>query len=409
MDRPSGHRHAWAAGIAGFLASLLTSAVLGAPSVEALQHDSAEYARLAVALLESGRLLTSDGVPEVVRTPGYPAFLALHFALFGPKLWPVFTSHALLHGGAAVLVLRLARHLGFDARWALGLGFAFALYPYALHGASRILTEALTTLLVISATTLLVEKAPSRALGAGVVGGLTALVRPSFSLLPIAWAVFLAVRGERRAAALSLAGALVLMLPWAVRTSVAVGAPAGLTAGGAGHNLHIAAFEYRDLSNGLPPTTDYRGPAFEQSDARARAEVEVPSGTAAFQRALDQARLRRALDEIAEHPGLYLRSTALRIIKIWVSQSAPGLPNWAGHLSALVGLVILGLGIAGAVELWPWSRAWTLVLLPALYLVALHAPLHAEARYTLPARPALLLAAGALLRSRKDTLLVLRA
>jgi len=398
VGRPSGHPQVWTVGLAGFLASLLTSTLLGAASVEALRRDPAEYAKLAATLLETGRLLNADGVPEVVRTPAYPAFLALHFALFGPKLTPVFVSHALLHGGAAMLVARIARRLHFDSRWAMGLGLAFALYPYALHGTSRILTEPLTTFLVLSATSCLIEKGWRRSFGAGALGGLAALVRPSFSLLTVAWTLFLAVRSERRAAGLVLLGAGLIMLPWALRTSLVVGAPAGLTAGGLGHNLHIAAFEYRDLSDGIPPTTDYQGPEFEESDARARAKVQVPPDTAAFQRALDQARLRRGLKEIGAHPGLYVRSTALRVVKLWVSQSAPGLPRWAGHLSAIVGLLFLGLGVAGAVALWPWSRAWTLVLVPALYLVALHAPLHAEARYTLPARPALLLATGALLQ-----------
>lgn len=371
---------------------------LGADAVAGLRHDPAEYARLAFSLLETGRLLNADGVPEVIRTPGYPVFLGLHFGVFGPRLGPVWVSHGLLHAGSALLVLHLARQLRMPEGWALGLGFSFAFYPYALHGGARLLTEPLTSFLLLGASSLLLSKSSERALGAGALVGLCALVRPSFSLLPFAWAAVLLWRAERRRTTLFLSGALLLMLPWSLRTTLAVGAPAGLTAGGVGHNLHIASFEYRDLSRGIPATTDYQGPAFEESDARARAEVQLPSDSARFQRALDQARLTRALDEIAEHPGLYVRSTVLRIVKLWVSQSAPGLPAWAGRLSALFCIVFLGLGVAGAVSLWPWSRDWALVLMPALYLTLLHAPLHAEARYTLPARASLLLAAGALLQ-----------
>jgi 4-amino-4-deoxy-L-arabinose transferase-like glycosyltransferase len=388
------------------VSAFAAAALLGAPSPEALARDAAGYDALGWSLASGRGFVGPSGYPEVLRTPGYPAFLGALYVVFGHRLGPVWAAHAVAHAVTAVLVMALARRLRpGDRALAAVAGIAWAVYPFALHGASRVLTETLATTGLTAVTFLLVEAEARGGRGrwalAGGLAGALALVRPALVSYPpfvLALAGLAAARGGRRRvghAALFALAALVVAAPWAARTSRIVGRPVLLGAGGLGNNLHIAAWEYRDLSSGIPPTTDYQGQAgFHENEARVARMVEAPRFSPAWVLETDRARLDLAVQEIRSHPWLYVRSTLLRIPKLWVSQHLPGMPRWAGRLVALACLVLLGLGVAGALRLRPWSFEHALLVSGAIYLGLVHAPLHAEARYTLPARPVLVLLAA---------------
>ena len=284
------------------------------------------------------------------------------------------------------------------AAWASAAAFAFAGYPFALHGGSRLLTEPLTTFLLLVATTFVLRGQPRKWwwLGAGLVLGLTALVRPTFVFLPFIVAAVGVWRPQTRYVAMGLlAAAVAVMAPWAVRTSVLVGKPSLLGGGGLGNSLHIAAWEYRDLSNGLPRTTDFEQPGFLINEREAIGSAQSERYSPRWQREVDEARVRLAVEQVRAHPWLYVRASLIRSIKLWVSQYIRGLPVWAGHVSMLICIVLLCLGIIGGVRLRPWTQAQVLVATPLLYVWLLHIPLHAEARYTLPVRPQLIIFAVA--------------
>jgi hypothetical protein len=81
--------------------------------------------------------------------------------------------------------------------------------------------------------------------------------------------------------------------------------------------------------------------------------------------------------------------------RLWISTSHAQLPGWVGATAAVACLAYLGAALAGLWILRDRLRAlaaWW--VLPVLLTLA-YAALHAEARYTLPARSSLLLLAGA--------------
>lgn len=419
-----GHRAEAAAIALAFGSALAVHFLLGAPNPAALQRDAAGYDALAVSLATGRGYVSAAGHVEVLRTPGYPAFLALHYAAFGHRLAPIWVSHAVLHAATTFLMAPMARallrteassaQLTEDPRLPRAAMLSFALYPFALHAGSRILTESLATFLLVLVSVFSLRR--SWALS-GLAAGALALVRPVFVLFPFALALVVALERRHRAlpqgrirdaigpAAWVVGPALVLMLPWAIRTSIIVGQPVLLGAAGVGNNLHIAAWEYRDLSSGIPSTTDFSQPGFWQNDGAALAASDAQKDSPRWVVEVDRARLQLAIEEIRSHPLLYLRACALRVVKLWTSQHLPRLPSWMGGVAAAACLALLGLGLGGALILR--KRGWDLVFFAAgpLYLWLMHIPLHAEARYTIPARPHLvLLAVVALAWTFRNTL-----
>src|SRR6202453_4904615 len=116
-----------------------------------IQGDSLLYGDVAVNWLTHGTYGHSVGHPSglttveptLVRLPGYPAFLALIFALFGTANYrAVVYIQALIDLGTCLLISRLARKLSGPsaARFALLLA---ALCPFTANYVAFPLTETL--------------------------------------------------------------------------------------------------------------------------------------------------------------------------------------------------------------------------------------------------------------------------
>jgi hypothetical protein len=88
---------------AGALAVLLTN-----PHV-VVQVDSASYLRPALALLDHAHFLRSSAVhePEFVRTPGYPAFIALVYLVFGASHAALLLAQVVVSTLTVLVVWRL--------------------------------------------------------------------------------------------------------------------------------------------------------------------------------------------------------------------------------------------------------------------------------------------------------------
>jgi 4-amino-4-deoxy-L-arabinose transferase-like glycosyltransferase len=76
--------------------------------------DSASYKGPAQALLELGRFLNApeaSAPPEISRTPGYPAFIATCYSLFGMRDAPVLIMQAILSGLIPLLIYSMTNKL----------------------------------------------------------------------------------------------------------------------------------------------------------------------------------------------------------------------------------------------------------------------------------------------------------
>ncbi len=258
-----------------------------------VQGDAIEYHLLARALTEDSRFAFDAADPvaqrrtvlwevEPLRTPGYPAFVAVAYALAGPRPGlPI--ALGLLLDAAVCLVLATALRGALGVRGAGLAALAYALHPGAALFSNLLYREALFTFLAVVGFVVLdgaigaaaARRAAGRAAAAGLLFGLATLVRPVLQFFPFAVALFLlVVPGRRwgRAAALTLvfAAAFALpLLPWVLRNDARHGHAALSTSGA----FNLAAL-YAAPAAGEPP-----GAVLAGAEAAARRDG-VPLRTA---------------------------------------------------------------------------------------------------------------------------------
>src|SRR5262249_29119045 len=161
-------------------------------------------------------------VPEAIRTPGYPAFVATLDVMFGESHLAIAIAQALLFAIVCLLVQAIARRIASE-RVALAAGLATASYPPLPYFGALVLTEMLTTFFLMAGLALWLRaiRRDSTAgfVGAGLLFAATALTRPAFQFLPLFLAsALLLVRANRtprwRASIVMLTAFLVAVLPW---------------------------------------------------------------------------------------------------------------------------------------------------------------------------------------------------
>ncbi len=192
--------------------------------------DSEGYLRLAESLRTLGQFRATESL-ETVRTPGYPAFLAVLQAVSGQSIGFVVLVQFGLTLLTAVLIYLCAFRLG-GAQPAIASVWIYALNPNSLFWAFTLLTETLFAFgLTLSLYLFLLAVGDSRLrwlLGSGLVLGLSTLVRPiGIYLIPL-WALasFLILRRRiplRQAARSSLLLFVIAALPvvsWMARNQL---------------------------------------------------------------------------------------------------------------------------------------------------------------------------------------------
>ncbi len=177
------------------------------------------------------------GVPTSFRAPGYPAFLALVYAVWGIGVHRFFAARlaqVLLGATLAPMTWALARRLGFGERAACWAAIAIAVFPllivYPLALASENLFVPLLTLAMVLILRAGEEEQARDHLLAGLVFGLAALTRSIVTaFVPLAalwtwWGSGDRRRGFRNGAIL-IACFLLVTGPWAVRNTILHGRP----------------------------------------------------------------------------------------------------------------------------------------------------------------------------------------
>jgi hypothetical protein len=220
------------------------------PPVEDAQYYDTLARRLAVGA--GYTWLWPDGtVTYAAHYPvGYPAILAVLYAIFGTAPGVAMTFNALLGAASAYGAHRLVDSEDV-ARWRpLGAGMVVALHPALVPYTVSLMTEGVTASLLVLATALVagVRSAGRPWLwiaGAGLLMGVVTLVRPQ-SLLAAPVLGALAVSGDvgivdrlKRATAVT-AVALACVAPWTARNCARVHRCALVSVNG-GWNLLIGA------------------------------------------------------------------------------------------------------------------------------------------------------------------------
>ena len=193
--------------------------------------DAIGYHQLAINLVEQGVFSLNTAapfLPDAVRTPGYPIFIALVLALFGPEPRLVLCVQIVVDSITAVLVALLARRLSHTPRAAIWAGVLYALNPLCWRYCAELYVESLLAGLVTVVFLLLIavnRPTARRVSGLALVTAVAILFKPAvWPLLIIVLAVLLWRHTVRQALVCGAVCAIVLA-PWLARNLVTFGRP----------------------------------------------------------------------------------------------------------------------------------------------------------------------------------------
>lgn len=423
--------------------------------------DQAGYRQLGAVLARTGMFTRYPDaavfVPEVIRTPGYPAFVALVYKLFGDgNDIAVTIAQAFLFGAICVAVYAITRRVASE-RVALGAALMTALFSPLPYFAALVLTELFTAFVMTIAMYVTLRAVQEKRVllyaVAGVLLSATTLVRPVFVLLPfgLALGVPILARDQRSRRALAGWTALVIaaaltLAPWFTYNYVYLGRFTLSPAGGVGRGLWEGAWQGRWPGRVQAELTEIAGEPTSDSalDARVAAVAQrtgldvqpmltyvhewrdirliwespqEPMERARARVVADGAYMRAALRQIAADPVGHVGRRATRgLFSLWaadipirytdINDVSPTVVRliWAVQVLLLV-TAVAGLVILARSGRWTEAVVWGL---PLLYVTGVHLPLLCEARQSLPVKP-LVLAAAAVGLAHMPRLLALKA
>ena len=416
--------------------------------------DQGGYRQLGAGLATSGEFTRTPGnfVPEPIRTPGYPAFVAVVYTLFGMhNHMAVAIAQAFVFVAICLLVFGIVRRIAGDRVALVGAGLTAAFSPIP-YFAALVLTEVWTTFLLTATVFATVATRSSSRYGiaalAGALAASTALTRPVFVLLPFGlFGLAVLADGFRswRLWTVAVATAVVCLVPWFAYNYIYFNRITVSPANGLGRAFWEASWQGvwdGRLQNQLTELAGQSTPR-EQLDAEVRSlaaqhRLEAqpmldfvhqwrdirgmwadPADRAkwAASRIVADNEFYRVGIENARHDLIdHLRRRVTRALPVlWIAEipyrhsAINDLPVAVIRLFWAVQAALIGLAAVGVVKgwrVWPW-RDIALVGFPFVYITAVHAALLTESRQSLPGMPSVLalaaLGIAVLLRPRTNT------
>ncbi len=408
--------------------------------------DQDGYRQLARGLVASGKFTRVPNapqfVPEVIRTPAYPLFVATIYRVFGESQIAVAVAQTVLFAVICLLVFLLARQI-VSERAALAAALVTALYPPIPYFGALVMTEVWTTALFTLAMVLAVRAWRDRRLTSflwlGAVIGATTLSRPVFVLFPfmliaagiVAWVLSIRPRPRVPQWTAMLAAFAVVMLPWFLYNYVNLGAFTLSPAGGVGRGLWEGSWqaawsgrlqnELTHLADDIDdrPTLDARVrevaarehlPAdrmleyvHQWEDIRVIWTQPVDSAERARARVRADREYRAvAIDNIRHDSLSHLSKRLARgVFILWAGEipfrysEINQIPPRTIYLVWAAQAVLMAVALWGVIALLRARRYGEALVLasPIVYITAVHFPLLTEARQALPAMPTVLLLA----------------
>lgn len=363
-----------------------------------IEGDAVLYDQLAASLANGYGFTKGPGEPPTaVRGPGYPAFVAGFYLLFGHHTWPIYLAQILLDSLTLLLLHRFAMSILGDARGALISAALYALYPPFIQQAVSLYSETLYGFLLLWSLWTFWQ-ATERRQGrwfalSGLIVGLATLVRPITLLFPIwlgacLWPLRRKV-GLWRPTLILMAVFVLTLAPWTLRNQRLFGTfvPVSTLSGLNLYQAHAGIAE--------PDALRVRRPTEAIRDLRQRLADKGINPDALNEAQFDRAAQREALALIVQHPGRYVYLFFNRFLRLWLNLGYYGPPSLASRLLAIGnGILLLGMALA-------WVRfrgAWWVAALPALavvlYFTLFHMVIHAQVRYSFPVVPYVMLFAG---------------
>jgi len=390
--------------------------------------DAHAYYALSKSLYEDG----SYGGPSNASdwSPGAPLLYAASFyATGGPREGTARIVELLLGLGAIVVAYLLGRRLNCRPAGLIA-ALGVAVYPPFIHSTGALYSEPPAIFTLPAAVLAFLWAADQERLRAwllpGLLFGLTALVRPDYLPVGVAFVVLAAIRiGRERgwqpglaAAGLALVALLVPILPWTIHNQVTLHRTVPISTGG-GKALYVGTFlpadgEYqrvkarlaeRYLGRELPPHSEALErvnptPLFNRVAAR---YPDLPRDSA-----LGKIGKQNFSKFFGEDPFGYLAMSVRKVWRMWSAGVGEAMESSAGRV---VQVLLVLIGLAGFVVLGTRRRWWALVamatplvLVTAVGAVSLAAPRRNEILMTLifPLAGVALARLGAAVSSRRE-------
>lgn len=426
-------------------------AVYQRPDWDTTWDDQVGYQRLGHVLATTGTFTRNPDaqpfVPETIRTPVYPLFVAAVYRIAGESHAAVAAAQAVIFALLTLVVFAITSRLATE-RVALFAAAFTALFPPIPYYGALVLTEVLCTFLVTlgiwTSLRAIQDGRLRNYILTGVLFGLATLTRPTFTLFPVALVACIALaaiwRREWRTVlpwGWMLLAFVVVLSPWLAYNVIYVHRLTISPAGGIGRATWEASWQgtwpgrvQADLTrladahvgdedarldhlvrqfastNALPaePMLTY---VHQWRDIRRIWNTPTDPRERAIQRIVaDEEYWRVGLANIQrDRLGHLLRRVTVGAVVLWVAE----IPIRYSHINGVRPIVIramwlvqagiMGLALIGLVMLVHRRSALEAAPFAALiaYITALHVPMLAEARYALPAKPIVLaLAAVAL-------------
>ncbi len=388
------------------------------------------YDQLADNLVSGhGYRFYPDTAPTMMREPGYPFLLAGLIILLGKSLVVVRAANLALALGTAYAIFRIAVIVSprgaNTSRWILlGAPLLFLFHPGVLvaetRGGVEILFGFLLALLVYAICQAIQTDRIRDFIIAGGVLGVTVLVRSTPMLFPALLLMYLlwTDRGKGRFfthcrnIAIMIAVMIVVLSPWIIRNFRLTGrfVPTASVLG-----VSAQAGQYIG-------EREFDGESFlilDREASRVRDQVALSLGLPfedgqqgyyqTFYKSMDELRFsdflfKRVVSEYRASPLLFVRCVGQNVLNFWFAGK-----TWTTTvLNMIVQIPYIAFATIGAFGLLKGSRARAGGLLVLLigYVIAVHIPILAQARYSIPLIPivAILAAKGlAVVRSKDET------
>ena len=394
--------------------------------------DAEEYVRLAENIRTHGMFATgTPPAPTNDREPGYPAFLAVIFFIFGGASFAgiVFAQSILFAGSALLMGLIVERWFPEKRFSPLVLTAAFVLSPIQAQYAGLVLTETLQTFLLLAAVWTTTEAIERKHLPTAVLASISwaALIMTRLSWLFLPFVILAAFVGRRdlpKKILVTLVSCVVLAAGlWSYRNHLAldnwgltgrVGALRYVRAVKATYSKEVRASYWRATLLGVAFEVR-KDAAFDYyrvdgwNEFRDLEDEYTSKGMSGKDKQLAYGRLSTAA--IAAHPFAWGVDGLLEIWKLYtpialngpttfsfMSQATSGLfmPVLAMVLLfiRLLTLALLACVAYGAVGLWSKGVGARIIVLTVLYHSSIYFFFDTISRYQIPAWPLVLFVAA---------------
>ena len=361
------------------------------------------YDQLAANLVAgNGYRFFPETASTLMREPGYPLLLAVIFRTVGERLEAVKLMNMLFAFATALLMMRIIRRISTSHVLILGAPLLFLLHPAIVIAESRGGLEMLFGfLLALFCLTLFRAIASHRSWDyvlSGAVPGLTVVVRSTLILFPLVLLAYVLLLDRQQKSILAICRNIGLMIlamlmvlsPWIIRNFVVTGKFVP-TASVVGVSAHAGQYICAHLS------MNNSWVDLDEDAAREREKIAQELGYPfkrgyyqVFYSSGDEIRFsndlsRRVIGEYRRSPGLLIKCMSSNLFNLWFAGK-----TWKSTgLNLVVQLPYLLLAAIGTVVSVRSGRFKTIapMVLIILYIMAVHMPILAQARYSVPLIP----------------------